>query len=146
VVPGEIAGGQSATRTPDRGGHRRIGTIMGEGWMEAAQDRLEGYRRALATADIPFDPNLWWTAIGRRARVITAPQAAGAQGSADAIFCQNDRTAIGCFEALKEAGLSIPEDISVVDMTMRKSRGTCTRGSPPRSCRTGPWGNGRSND
>jgi LacI family transcriptional regulator len=31
-----------------------------------------------------------------------------------AIFCQNDRTAIGCFEALKEAGLSIPGDISVV--------------------------------
>jgi LacI family transcriptional regulator len=31
-----------------------------------------------------------------------------------AIFCQNDRTAIGCYEALKEAGLSIPQDISVV--------------------------------
>ena len=31
-----------------------------------------------------------------------------------AIFCQNDRTAIGCYEALKEAGLRIPEDISVV--------------------------------
>ncbi|RYE74066.1 MAG: LacI family transcriptional regulator, partial [Hyphomicrobiales bacterium] len=31
-----------------------------------------------------------------------------------AIFCQNDRMAIGCYEALKEAGLSIPEDMSVV--------------------------------
>ncbi|RVA61745.1 substrate-binding domain-containing protein, partial [Mesorhizobium sp. M7A.F.Ca.CA.001.08.1.1] len=31
-----------------------------------------------------------------------------------AIFCQNDRTAIGCYEALKEAGLHIPQDISVV--------------------------------
>jgi LacI family transcriptional regulator len=31
-----------------------------------------------------------------------------------AIFCQNDRTAIGCYEALKEAGLRIPEDVSVV--------------------------------
>ena len=31
-----------------------------------------------------------------------------------AIFCQNDRTAIGCYEALKEEGLSIPDDISVV--------------------------------
>ena len=32
--------------------------------------------------------------------------------SKTAIFCQNDRTAIGCYEALKEAGL--PQDISVV--------------------------------
>ena len=31
-----------------------------------------------------------------------------------AIFCQNDRTAIGCYEALKEAGMRIPEDISVI--------------------------------
>jgi LacI family transcriptional regulator len=31
-----------------------------------------------------------------------------------AIFCQNDRTAIGCYEALKEASLHIPQDISVV--------------------------------
>jgi len=31
-----------------------------------------------------------------------------------AIFCQNDRTAIGCYEALKEAGLSIPRDMSVL--------------------------------
>jgi LacI family transcriptional regulator len=31
-----------------------------------------------------------------------------------AIFCQNDRMAIGCYEALKEAGLRIPQDMSVV--------------------------------
>jgi LacI family transcriptional regulator len=31
-----------------------------------------------------------------------------------AIFCQNDRSAIGCYEALKEAGLDIPTDMSVV--------------------------------
>jgi LacI family transcriptional regulator len=31
-----------------------------------------------------------------------------------AIFCQNDRMAIGCYEALKEAGYEIPRDMSVV--------------------------------
>jgi LacI family transcriptional regulator len=115
VVPGEIAGGQSATRHLIEAGHRRIGTILGEAWMEAAQDRLEGYRRALATADIPFDPNLvvegdWSASAGyhgtRKLLALKDPPTA--------IFCQNDRTAIGCFEALKEAGLGIPEDISVV--------------------------------
>ena len=76
---------------------------------EGAQDRLKGYRRALATADIPFDADLVvegdWSA------------SAGYQGTCKllalkdrptAIFCQNDRTAIGCFEALKEAGLLDP--------------------------------------
>jgi len=115
VVPGEIAGGQSATQHLIENGHRRIGTILGESWMEGAQDRLEGYRRALATADIPFDPSLvvegdWSASAGyqgtRKLLALKEPPTA--------IFCQNDRTAIGCFEALKEAGLSIPEDISVV--------------------------------
>jgi LacI family transcriptional regulator len=31
-----------------------------------------------------------------------------------AIFCSNDRMAVGCYEALKERHLSIPDDVSVV--------------------------------
>jgi LacI family transcriptional regulator len=115
VVPSEIAGGQSATEHLIRHGHTRIGTIMGEAHMSAAQDRLKGYRRALATADIPYDPALvsegnWSASAGyegtaRLLRLKSPPTA---------IFCQNDRMAIGCYEALKEAGLSIPHDMSVV--------------------------------
>jgi LacI family transcriptional regulator len=83
--------------------------------MEAAQDRLEGYRRALATADIPFDPDLVvegdWSASAGYAGT---QKLLALRERPTAIFCQNDRTAIGCYEALKEAGLRIPEDISVV--------------------------------
>lgn len=115
VVPSEIAGGQRSTRHLIEKGHRRIATITGEIWMEAAQDRLKGYRRALATADIPFDPRLviegdWSASAGydatRKLMALAEPPTA--------IFCQNDRTAIGCYEALKEAGLDIPRDMSVV--------------------------------
>mgnify|MGYP003664679366 CR=1 FL=1 len=115
VVPSEIAGGQRSTRHLIENGHRRIATITGEIWMEAAQDRLKGYRRALATADIPFDPALvehgdWSASSGyaatRRLLALAEPPTA--------IFCQNDRTAIGCYEALKEAGLEIPTQMSVV--------------------------------
>jgi LacI family transcriptional regulator len=115
VVPSEIAGGQTSTRHLIAHGHHRIATITGEPWMQAAQDRLTGYRRALATADIPFDPELviegdWSASAGYSATMkllaLTDPPTA--------IFCQNDRTAIGCYEALKEAGLRIPEDMSVV--------------------------------
>jgi LacI family transcriptional regulator len=115
VVPSEIAGGQRATRHLIELGHRRIATITGEPWMEAAQDRLKGYRRALATADIPFDPALvvegdWSASAGFAA----TQKLIRLRDRPTAIFCQNDRTAIGCYEALKEAGLAIPGDISVV--------------------------------
>ena len=115
VVPSEIAGGQRATHHLIARGHRRIATITGEMWMEAAQDRLKGYRRALATADIPFDADLvlngnWSASAGYEAtrRILTMPEVP------TAIFCQNDRMAIGCYEALKEAGYKIPDDMSVV--------------------------------
>ena len=31
-----------------------------------------------------------------------------------AIFCANDSLAIGCYKAVQEAGLKVPDDISVV--------------------------------
>jgi len=115
VVPGETAGGQRATRHLVEAGHRRIATITGEPWMSAAQDRLKGYRRALATADIPFDPGLVVTGDWSASAGYAATQALLARPERPtAIFCQNDRMAIGCYEALKEAGLRIPQDISVV--------------------------------
>jgi LacI family transcriptional regulator len=115
VVPGEVAGGQRATQHLIDHGHRRIAIITGEPWMEAASDRLKGYRKALAAADIAFDPALvvegdWSASAGFEAtrKLLALPQ------RPTAIFCQNDRMAIGCFEALKEGGLLIPEDISVI--------------------------------
>jgi LacI family transcriptional regulator len=115
VIPSEVAGGQRCTRYLIEHGHSRIATITGELWMEAAQDRLKGYRRALATADIPFDPDLvvegdWSASSGFEGtcKLLSLDE------PPTAIFCQNDRTAIGCYEALKEAGLVIPIDMSVV--------------------------------
>ncbi|MCO2667413.1 LacI family transcriptional regulator, partial [Pseudomonas aeruginosa] len=58
IVPAEVAGGHAATEYLLRAGHRRIGYVNGEPWQDAAKDRLKGYRTALATADIPFAPEL----------------------------------------------------------------------------------------
>jgi LacI family transcriptional regulator len=69
----------------------------------------------LATADIPFDGELviegdWSASAGYTATM----ELLKLKERPTAIFCQNDRTAIGCYEALKEAGLSIPGDMSVI--------------------------------
>ena len=115
VAPGEVAGGHAATDVLIRAGHRRIGYINGEASMEAARHRLRGYRQALATADLPFDPGLlregnWQPLSGYEA----ARELMRLRPSPTAIFCANDLMAVGCYEALRELGLRIPDDVAVM--------------------------------
>jgi len=115
VIPSEIAGGHAATNALIAAGHSRIGTITGEPFMECAEHRLLGYRNALASADLPFIPELvvegdWLpnTGYSGTQKLMALPK------PPTAIFCQNDRMAVGCYEALKELRLAIPHDISVI--------------------------------
>lgn len=115
VVPGELAGGHTATDYLIACGHERIGFINGEPWMEAAKDRLKGYRRALATADLPFDPSLiregdWMSGSGFDATLSLMAM----NKPPSALFCANDLMAIGAMEALKSLGLQVPHDVSVM--------------------------------
>lgn len=115
ILPGEVAAGHTATNHLIELGHTRIGKITGELWMEAATDRLEGYRRALATADIPFDETLvregnWQINSGYE----KTHELMELANPPTAIFCASDRIANGCYFALKERGLSIPDDVSVI--------------------------------
>lgn len=113
VIPGDVAGMQAATEALIRAGHRRIAHLPGEDWTEATRDRLRGYKQALGAHDIPFDPALvsapaWTVGSGR------AAMAALLSRRPTAVTCFNDRVAIGAYEAIRAAGLSIPGDISVI--------------------------------
>ncbi len=115
VVPGDVAAANRATELLVTAGHTRIAHIAGEAWQEVSVDRLRGYRDALATADLPFDPTLvvegnWQLNSGYEATLGLMQH----RRPPTAIFCANDRMAIGCYEALKQLGLRIPEDVSVV--------------------------------
>ncbi|MEX5746079.1 LacI family DNA-binding transcriptional regulator [Massilia sp. X63] len=115
VVPSEVLGGFAATMHLLDAGHRRIGFINGEAWIEAAAERLKGYRQALSTRDIPFDPLLvregdWQVSAGHaHAQALLAlPDAP------TALFCANDLMAIGALEAARERRLQVPGQLSVV--------------------------------
>lgn len=115
IAPGEVLGGRTATERLIRAGHSRIGLIEGEVWMDAMRDRLKGYRQALASHEIPFDAHLvrpgnWEPSAG----YAQTHELMKLDRPPTAIFCANDLMALGCFEALKELGLRIPEDVAVV--------------------------------
>ncbi|MEO5807875.1 LacI family DNA-binding transcriptional regulator [Devosia sp.] len=115
VVPGDVAGAHAATEALLKAGHRRIAHLKGEEWIDAASDRELGYRQAMTTWDVPIDDQLvltgGWTVNGGREltlRLLDLPQ------PPTAIFCFNDRMAMGAYDAVKSRGLSIPGDISIV--------------------------------
>ncbi|MFL6636771.1 MAG: LacI family DNA-binding transcriptional regulator [Massilia sp.] len=115
VVPSELLGGYAATMHLIEHGHSRIGFINGEHWIEAAAERLKGYRQALSTADIPFDPALvrsgdWQVAAGYDNALSLLDLAQ----RPTALFCANDLMAIGALDAARERKLAVPQDLSVV--------------------------------
>ncbi|MBP7003345.1 MAG: LacI family DNA-binding transcriptional regulator [Amaricoccus sp.] len=121
VLPADIAGGRTATERLIRAGRRRIGLICGQQGLDATRDRLKGYRQALASNDIAFDPELvrpgnWEPAAGYEGTLALMALAR----PADAIFCANDMMAVGCYDALRALGLAVPGDVSVVGFDDRE--------------------------
>lgn len=94
-------------------GHERVATITGPLNMFAAQDRLEGYRQALAARGVPVDENLiaegdFTEQGGRAAMQRLLPY------RPTAVFAASDMMAVGALRVLREAGLQVPEDIAMV--------------------------------
>ncbi|NPV08518.1 MAG: LacI family DNA-binding transcriptional regulator [Anaerolineae bacterium] len=96
-------------------GHRRIGIISGPHGDATAEDRVTGYRLALGEAGLPQDQSLirfgqFTSDSGlrncRRLLRLSSPPTA--------IVTCNNRLAAGAYDAIREAGLRVPEDLSMV--------------------------------
>lgn len=121
VVPDEMEAGRAAARLLIETGHREI-HLIGAGpapddvppGTVAGVERLAGIREVLAGAGLePASGHLleeWLPPLGWRAthHLLEKHPRPGA------IICFNDRLAFGAYQALQEAGLAIPADVSVV--------------------------------
>lgn len=110
-----IEGGHKGVDFLIQNGHRQIAMITGPNYIKSVDDRSKGYQQALERAGIPYDPDLvvegnWLHRSGYQAMKYLL--ATGKEFSA--LFAQNDRMAIGAISALHQAGLRVPEDISIV--------------------------------
>jgi DNA-binding LacI/PurR family transcriptional regulator len=99
-------------------GHRRIAVVgahRGE-VVGSAGLRLQGYRQALESAGVPFDPaligyaGLWHRQNG----AIATRQLLESGVQFDAIFGFNDSLALGSIRVLQEAGIRVPAQVSVL--------------------------------
>lgn len=119
VYPGAFAddfrGGYLVADHLARRGYRDLAIIAGPDFTSTANQRIAGFRTGLNEYGIDLDP--------RRVVRTGFDAAAGregvrellAQGTApSAVFATNDFAAIGAIGALREQGLSVPDDVAIV--------------------------------
>jgi len=109
------AGGLAATEHLLELGHRRIGTITGSPAVLCSQARLDGYRAALERVGLGLDPDLVRTGDFHYQSALTAASAMlELPDPPTAIFAASDVQAMGVYEAARQHGLLLPQDLSVV--------------------------------
>ncbi len=113
VVPDEEQGGRTATAELLAAGHRRVAFINTTSPSPAQTGRLAGYRAALDEAGIPFDESLVFTATPEQEGGYSMVPGV-VDSAATAVFCHNDRVAMGVYDGLRERGLRVPDDVAVI--------------------------------
>ena len=115
INPDNFAGAYDAVRYLAQLGHTRIAHVTGYAGQLATAERLDGYKKALADSGLAYD-----------AGIVLKGDFMSDSGSAatrrllqmkdrpTAVFYANDSMALGGMKAAQEAGLSVPEDLSVV--------------------------------
>lgn len=96
-------------------GHKVIATITGPLANPLSQDRLKGFKERMRKARLKvhaelvvhgsFSINSGYDAMKKLLEASSRPTA---------VFCANDEMAIGALKAIKEKGLRVPHDISVI--------------------------------
>lgn len=96
-------------------GHERILYLGGPPALSTTRDRIAGHRRALELRGVPRDPALEQPGAFSRSfgRSRTA-QLLAEELDFTAVFAANDIVAAGAAQALEEAGLRVPQDVSLV--------------------------------
>lgn len=96
-------------------GHTRIAHITGPLSQGSSRERLTGYQLALEEAGLPYDADLVIEGnYSEKSGKEKTHALLDAGVRCTAIFAANDLTAAGVMGTLRQRGLAIPEDISVV--------------------------------
>ncbi len=109
------AGAKLATEHLLQLGHRHIAAMGGTPGWYANDERVIGFRAAMAAARLLPDPDMilytdWSIPTGEQA----AEELLSRPDPPTAIFCFNDNAAIGALNVARRRGIRVPEDLSIV--------------------------------
>lgn len=115
----DVAGGELAVRHLLELGHRRVGFVGdaqdADFGFTSSSDRQQGYVAALEAHGIEADPALVRTGPHERgAAGRLAHELLSAKRRPTAVFAASDTQALGVLEAAAAAGLSVPDELSVI--------------------------------
>ncbi len=115
VVVDDRAGGYKATKYLIDKGRKRIAHIGGTKNLLISHERYNGYVQALQEAGLPVDKRLVvWSGFHEENGAKAIKQILKRGEPPDAVFAVNDPVALGAMTVLKQRGLKIPRDVSVV--------------------------------
>jgi DNA-binding LacI/PurR family transcriptional regulator len=114
-----VAGGQLAANYLLELGHRRIAYVGDRfptpGMFSASEARYRGYTQALYSHRIPLNPD--YVQLGEHGRDVAYQQTQTLLALPEpptAIFAMSDVQALGCLAAVRDVGLSVPGDVSLI--------------------------------
>lgn len=108
-------GGFQATEHLIEQGYKRIAILAGPKNLGISNQRLDGYLKALKKYKIKSDPELIINCdFNQQYAYLATQELLDMKKRPDAIFTISDRMAIGAMLAIKEKGLSMPQDIGLV--------------------------------
>ena len=115
ILPDEVRGGREATQALLDLGHRDIAYLTGAAGVWATKARLRGFREALRGAGLdPRDSVVLSGNYHSDSGYELARKLLRRGPRPTAIMCGNDRMAVGALLALLEAGVRVPEEVSVM--------------------------------
>lgn len=110
-----VGGAETAINHLYNIGHRKIGMITGLQYTKPTQDRMRGYQQAVHNLQIPYRTewivNTEYSEVGGYKAM---HQLLALMERPTAIFCHSDSIAIGAIKAIRDAGLNVPDDFSIV--------------------------------
>jgi DNA-binding LacI/PurR family transcriptional regulator len=117
VVSDNFGGAYQVVKRLFDAGHRRIAFVLGKKSYNSCQERLAGVRQIYMEREMKLDSAyifdgdwLFRSGIEAASRMLALERS----DRPTAIFAFNDDMAYGCYGAFAQAGLSVPEDISIV--------------------------------
>ncbi len=110
-----IKGAYESTEALIKAGHKKIAIITGRMNSDAAQNRLIGYKKALALNNIPFSEKYVFKGdYGEKLAYELTKKMLLMEDRPTAVFISSNKMTIGCIKALTEEGLKIPKDMALI--------------------------------